>query len=375
MLAPPFCPYKACTNHILPTASYWYRPYGYHRTKAFGLVPRFRCLDCGRTFSTQSFSIDYYAKRIIDYRDLAYRHVGAMSLRGTARSLKASCDTVQNRLERLDRQILALHADLISRAAPDEAICIDGFVSFDVSQFFPNEITIALGAESQFVLDLSHATRRRSGTMTTKQKERAKELYAEIPIEQGGIQRTFRDMLDSLERQRTLSAGHPLTIITDEKKEYEWELSKHPLNLKKDTEHCVSHVKVSSKKARTTRNPLFSSNYIDREIRKDQANHHRETLCFTRNVANGMARLSLYLFLHNYTKKFRIKAPKAAAEVHAEKAGIPRELIRAGLRSAFRKRAFLSRISLPPTLQRIWKKEFGTPGLSCQRQSPAFVFA
>ena len=374
MFVPPFCPYSTCRNHIEPTIPFWFRPYGFHLTKAFGPVPRFKCLHCGKTFSTQTFSIDYYAKRVIDYHDLGGRHSGSMSLRGTARALKSSCDTVQNRLERLDRQFLALHAALSSQASRSEPICIDGFVSFDVSQFFPSEITIAITGDTQFVLDLSHATRRRSGTMTPGQKKKAEELYKNIPIEKGGIQRTFRDILDSLARSRPPTPEKSLSLITDRKKEYEWELRKHPLFVNQDPEHRVTHGQIDSKAERTTDNPLFASNYIDREIRKDQANHHRETLCFSRNVANGMARLSLYLFLHNYLKKFRIKAPVMADEVHAEKAGIPRKLIRGGLQAAFKKRAFLSRIELPPTLEKIWKKEFVTPGLVNQHRPPAFAF-
>ena len=374
MSLPPFCPYPSCRNHMKPQTHAWFRPYGFHQTKAFGLVPRFRCLDCGRTFSTQTFSIDYYAKRIVDYHDLAGRHSGSMSLRGTARTIKASCGTVQNRLERLDRQIIALQADLRSKAAPTESICIDGFVSFDGSQFFPIEIPIAISSDTQFVFDLSHASRRRSGRMTPSQKEKAKKLYAEIPIEKGGIQRGFRDILDSLSRCHPPLPGQPLSLITDEKLEYVRELHAHQLYLNRDADHRIEHRQVSSKAPRTRGNPLFSSNYIDREIRKDQANHHRETVCFSRNVANGMARLSLYLFLHNYQKKFRIKDPVMADEVHAEKAGLPRQLIREGLRAAFKKRVFLSRISLTSTLERIWKKDFVTPGLKTQRRPPAFAF-
>ncbi|HUX37762.1 MAG TPA: hypothetical protein VMV44_07655, partial [Rectinemataceae bacterium] len=77
---------------------------------------------------------------------------------------------------------------------------------------------------------------------------------------------------------------------------------------------------------------------------------------------------------HNYAKKFRIKAPVTADEVHAEKAGIPRLLIRRGLRTALRKRVFLSRIPLPPTLERIWTQDFVTPGLASPGRPPAFAF-
>ncbi len=42
---------------------------------------------------------------------------------------------------------------------------------------------------------------------------------------------------------------------------------------------------------RTYANPLFASNYLGREIRKDQANHRREPTCYSRNPANSMSRL------------------------------------------------------------------------------------
>lgn len=370
---PPFCPNPRCKHHMQPQSKGWFRPHGFHLTKTFGHVPRFQCTDCGKTFSTQTFVLDYWAKKVIDYRDLANRHGGSMSLRGTSRALKASCGTVQNRLDRLCRQALALHARLRPLADPTEAVCIDGFVSFDVSQFFPNEITISMTHDSLFMLDLSHATRRRSGSMTTKQAKKAKQLYGEIPLERGGIKRTFRDILDSLELERVPSPHQPLIIITDEKPDYEWVLHRHPLFTSQNEERRVVHVGINSKLPRTFRNPLFPSNYIDRQIRKDQANHHRETACFSRNVANGMSRLGLYLILHNYMKKFRIKARVADTRVHAEAAGIPKDLVREAVSAMFWKRAFLTRIEIPPTLSRIWTKDFPTPGTSSPARLPRYA--
>jgi len=67
---PPFCPYEACKFHSHPPEGPWWRREGFHSTRCFGPVPRFRCLGCHRTFSAQTFSIDYYAKRKIDYRPL-----------------------------------------------------------------------------------------------------------------------------------------------------------------------------------------------------------------------------------------------------------------------------------------------------------------
>ncbi|MBL8966938.1 MAG: IS1 family transposase, partial [Spirochaetaceae bacterium] len=175
MYSPPFCPNSSCQNHLEPKLADWFVPVGFHRTKAFGQVPRFRCRSCGRTFSTQTFSIDYYAKRRVDYQDLLTRHANAESVRGMGRALALSCGTVLNRIERLSRQAVALHAELRPEARALEKVTADGFVSFDVSQYFPSEIAISITAASRFVLDLSHATRKRSGTMTEAQRKRAAE--------------------------------------------------------------------------------------------------------------------------------------------------------------------------------------------------------
>ena len=45
---------------------------------------------------------------------------------------------------------------------------------------------------------------------------------------------------------------------------------------------------VSGKAARTKNNRLFAVNYLDREIRKDNASHVRETVQFSRNGNSRM---------------------------------------------------------------------------------------
>jgi transposase-like protein len=361
--------------HITAPQTPWFTRAGQHNTKAFGPVPRFKCSACGTTFSSQTFALDYYAKKVVEYRDLLDRHAGSMSLRAIARAIHLSPATVQNRLDRLARQALALHAQLRPSATRLEDVCLDGLVSFDVSHFFPNEITISLTANSRFVLDLSHATRKRSGSMTPSQRARATQLYPRVKFERGAVERTFQDLLASLADERPPTPHRPLVLITDEKKEYRWALLKSALWKLQDDEHRVAHMQVSSKLPRTFSNPLFPSNYLDREIRKDQANHHRESTCFSRNVANGMCRLALYLVQHNYRKKYLIKAAVDDRRVHGEVAGIDRTLIDASVDAMFRARVFLSRVKLPATLERIWRKAFRTPLAHTPDYLPAFALA
>ena len=375
MLLFPFCPNPLCDLHLSKPPLGWFTPFGFYSTRTFGLVPRFRCRSCGKTFSTQSFSLDYYAKRTVNHQDLLRRHASSEGLRALSRNLGLSCGTVQNRLDRLARQGIALHALLRRFAAPGEAVCIDGMVSFDVSQFFPNEITLSITSDSRFVLDMSHATRRRSGTRTPSQKDRADELYPRVSFERGAIGRTFREILDGVGEDRGTRGGFPLVLITDEKREYQQALYRHPLFWGQDESHRVAHLRVHSELPRTYSNPLFPSNYLDREIRKDQANHHRETVCFSRNVSNGMSRLWCYLIHHNYLKRYRIGGRVKENWVHGEEAGIPRSKIVEGLAEMFSRRAFLSRTELSECQRRIWVKGYPTPLKSGPEYLPRYTAA
>ncbi|HSV55557.1 MAG TPA: hypothetical protein VLH39_00425 [Magnetospirillaceae bacterium] len=242
----PFCPNHLCNLHTIRPSSGWFTPFGVYTTRAFGSVKRFRCRTRRRSFSVQSFSIDYYAKRRVDYRGLLDRHASSESLRALSRNLRLSCGTVQNRLDRLARQGIALHAYLRRYIDNKASICVDGLVSFDVSRFFPSEITISITSDSRFVLDLSHATRRRSGAMTAAQKAKARVLYSRLQFERGAVSRTFRDILDGLSEDRRSNDGWPLILITDEKKEYQNTLFTHTLFRGQDVAHRIAHLRVHS---------------------------------------------------------------------------------------------------------------------------------
>jgi transposase-like protein len=373
MMKPPFCPNKDCHYHLHPPRSKWWNKVGSHRTKCFGLVPRFRCQACDRSFSTQTFSTDYCVKRKISYSRLERQLSASASIRSTARLLGCSCGSVLNRVDRLARQAVAAHARLRTQAKRYEDVCIDGFVSFDRSQYFPNDITISVAAGSRYVLAFTHATRRRSGTMRPAQKKRRDLLYRDISFERRAVERSFSEFLDELECDRRAERGKPLVITTDEKLEYVRSLIKHRLYRGQDEDHRVVHQRVNSRLPRTVLNPLFPSNYLDREIRKDQASHRRETTCFGRSVPNGLSRLACYFDWHNYEKRFRIKAPVAEDQCHGEEAGIPRAAIEKERRSLYRKRAFLSLTQLDPLEEKIWKKLFPTPGAKKPAYLPAFA--
>jgi hypothetical protein len=114
---------------------------------------------------------------------------------------------------------------------------------------------------------------------------------------------------------------------------------------------------------------------MDRELRKDQAAHRRDTDCFSRNVANMLNRFCVYMAWHNYAKPFRIKANRKARMTHGEAAGIPRELVAMGRAWMFRERAFVSRLSLDLLDQKLWKRAFSTPLKTSAEYLPRYALA
>ena len=61
----------------------------------------------------------------------------------------------------------------------------------------------------------------------------------------------------------------------------------------------VSHgIESVWRRARSRDNPLFAVNYMDREVRKDVANHVRQTTRGARNVKDPMNRLAIYRVMH-----------------------------------------------------------------------------
>jgi len=356
MTDPDFCPYATCTFHTKAPPHRWWSSEGFHHTKAFGPVARFRCSSCGRTFSVQTFSPHYYAKRVIDLQQLERLSASSMGTRALSRQFACSCGTVTNRIDRIARQGIGLHSKLRKLADPHEPFSYDDFVSFDRSQYFPSNIGISMTGTSRFALGLSHAAVKRSGSMREDQKQHRDKLYEGLKFERKAVERSFREHLDRLKRERLIGTANPLIIYSDEKKEYARAFRKHELFTRQDEGRRCFHVTVNSKEPRTVHNPLFPSNYIDREIRKDQANHRRESTCFSRSPANTMSRLHAYLVWHNYHKLYLVKAPVDSTETHAEVAGIQRTAIDSSRAAMFSRRAFLSLLDLDSLDLKIWTK-------------------
>jgi len=353
---------------------YW-KHVGFYPTLVVGPVRRFACTACGRGFSERTFSIDYYAKRTLDFREIHRAISQSESRSSIARHLGCSSDSVQNRIDRLARNSLALHERLLASIRLSEPLVADGFESFDRSQFFPNQINLLVGKQSQFLYGVTHATIRRKGSMTAAQKRTRARIETRFRPPSNAIEHSFSRLLEIVPSMWAPATMQRLTLWTDEHQAYPRSIERIPTLKLARLAGAFVHRTVSSKGARTVANPLFAVNYYDRELRKDIAAFRRESTCFTRNVANGLARFTLHLVYHNYQKPQRVKAYQTSRKVHAEVAGIDAENIFECFTWLYRMRVFLTKEHLSDANKMIWLKESITPLKKGRDYLPQYAWA
>ena len=363
---PPFCPNRECIHHhrtglSRTKHSRWYQRDGTYATNLHKRIQRYVCTTCGTKFSSQTFSLDYGVKIPVSYRRIFEQICSGSGIRFLARNLKVSEKVVTNRIGRLARQSLALHARMRSSLSLTEDLAADGFESFTLSQYYPNNIHLLVGKRSQYLYGADYAHIRRKGRMTLRQRQKRDRVERLFRAPAGDLSRSFiriiRQFLLYCERR----VWYRVRLYTDEKPEYRRCITSSQELCSMIDRGEVRHTVISSRLPRTRWNDLFAVNYYDREVRKDQGNHARETVEFSRNVNNCMERLWVYAAYHNYVKPYRVGVKKERRCTHAEAAGILRSLIRREWKTFFTRRRFVSRCFLSLSERMTWYRCFRTP--------------
>ena len=217
---PPFCPNKDCLYHnedeIEPSKrKTWYQKDGSYFTKVNNKVQRFVCTCCGKRFSAQTFSIDYGVKRTVPYSRIFSHLISGSGIRSLARTLRVSEKVIINRIGRLSRNAVALHARLRGSFALQEGIVADGFESFTGSQYYPNNINLAVGKESQYLYCIDYAHIRRKGRMREDQMKRREELEKKWKAPGGDIIRSFTRLVRNIDRYRGKRCNDPVEFSRD----------------------------------------------------------------------------------------------------------------------------------------------------------------
>ena len=199
-----------------------------------------------------------------------------------------------------------------------------------------------------------------------RRKDAGDTLYSRNPPPAGDIRRSFSRLMSHCSRYCEYSNRFRVRLFTDEKQEYRYILRERGE---------FQHVTIPSTRLRDLRNDLFAVNYFDREVRKDQCNHGRETVMFSRDVNNCMERLWVYTAYHNYRKPYRIAGRGRTKKSHGEVAGIRREEISKGWKTFFTQRRFFSHMVLTESERMTWLRGYSSPWKRTGAWCPDYVVA
>jgi hypothetical protein len=233
-------------------------------------------------------------------------------------------------VERLGRHCLLFHERLRPKLGPAEPLVVDGFESFEFSQYTPFHIHTAVGA-SHYVYGFTDSELRRKGRMTIAQSERRAQLELRFGRpDPRSIEREMAALVEII-----VPAGASVTIESDEHPSY-------PRAFARLRDRTIAHATTRSTVPRTPGNPLFPVNLLDLLIRHSSANHKRETIAFSKRRQSAAERLFVLVVWRNYLKSF---SERRRDSTPGQRLGIVAR--RLSIEDVLRTRLFPHRVGMP----------------------------
>jgi len=296
MFQPPLCPYRGCLANLAPNPGFC-SPHGSYRAKCRPRpIPRFLCKLCGRTFSRQTFRADYRDHRPSLNPRLFRLLASGVGLRQSARNLGLSRSCTELKARKLGRHVRRLHVNLCGELSSDTRLQLDELETFETRRNTrPLSVPVLIESDSRFVIWAESAPIRPRGTMT---EARRKAIEAEE--QRYGPRRDLSRL--SLERTLRRGAamfqpGSSVHVDTDEKLVYP-QLLRDAFRGK-----LLAHRTTSSKRERTTRNPLFPINQTEAIARDLMGRLRRESWLVSKRRRWLDVALHVFIGYRNYVRR------------------------------------------------------------------------
>jgi hypothetical protein len=274
--------------------------------------------------------------------------VGCMANRQIARALGCSPSTVAHQISRLGRHCLLFQARELTRVVARGEVVIDGFETFELSQYFPFHHNVAVEVDTGYFLFHTDSALRRKGRMTERQKKRRVELercYGRPNPKE--VEIGTRELLETISR-----GGAGMTVRSDEHTAY-------PRAMRG---LGITHRTTSSKARRDRRNPLWEANLLDLMIRHSTAAHKRETIAWAKRRQASAEKLAIFQVWRNYVKRRWEKGPAVSSAMIK---GLADRLFTVS--DFLVRRLFRERVELPRRWGLYYERRVTTPALGVNR--------
>jgi hypothetical protein len=191
--------------------------------------------------------------------------------------------------------MLLFHAKMTQDRPPLDDLAIDGFASFEHSQYHPFHFQLAIQRNSSFIPYFTDSELRRSGRMTPFQKRRRAE-YERIrgrPDPQA-VRKDVHELLEYVTR-----GAREMTIHSDDHRAYPRAM---------EGIRCrIRHIVTSSRDLRNRTNRLFEVNLADLLMRHGLAEHRRETIAYAKRRNCAAYKLAIFVVHRNYVRPRRVR--------------------------------------------------------------------
>jgi len=322
-------------------------------------IQRFKCKHCNGSFSSQTFSTTYWQKMPYLDQKIFMKTIGGMANRQIARDLGVAPSTVDRHIARLGRHCMLYHQQMMEDAPPVSVVVVDGFESFELSQYYPFHHHVAVEKGTDFFIYFTDSELRRKGRMTDHQKQRRSEL--EKTYGRPDPKAVEMDMAELI--TVSLRRAQSAVVYSDDHRAY-------PRSLRKV--RCrISHRITPGREHRDQNNSLWEVNLLDLLIRHSNANHRRETLAWSKRRQASSERLAILLVWRNYIKGRREKV-RGSPTPAMERGMLDRPL---RVIELLKERIFRSLCWLPPRWRDYYERTVRTRALGTNnRHSLAMAF-
>jgi hypothetical protein len=255
-------------------------------------VPRFLCKGCRRTFSRQTFRVDYRDRRPECNVLLLTFLFSGVGLRQCGRNLDLSVHAVQRKFRKLARHLRLLNRNLLTRLPGDRTFLFDEMESYEGSRIQPLTIPVLIDRESWLLIDTRAAPIRRSARRGSRAHRRLVEHEMAHGRRKDGGRECVRRSFGRLQR---LLGGQRAVLLTDEKGCY-------ATQCRRRFGQQVVHERWSGAAPRTMFNPLQPINTTDAMLRDNNGRLRRRSWLVSKKRRCLELQLALFQAYRNWTR-------------------------------------------------------------------------
>jgi transposase-like protein len=280
---PKYCPDPKCKFGTGEHVGFFRRRGSYSTKCRPTPTPRFQCKGCGKVFSSQSTAPSRYHRRPDINAVLARLLCEGVTLRGCARVLGCTYDTVQSKADWLAVQARKAHQKALESGRLNTSwMQLDEMMTFEHARARTLTIPLVVRGKTAEILAMTVGRIPSSGHLATKGKTMYGWTVNEAPA-------ACRKALE----QASVAAKEVCTVSCDKATSY-------PKLVVATIPHAVVRARKRAKgKGTGNFDPMFSLNHTCAKIRAGVAVMARKTWTTTKSIQKLQDKLDIFIAVHN----------------------------------------------------------------------------